>query len=719
MLAEAVRSLERDSRAPMPDDVDATAAGREVTGSMETKIIARATAANAAPELLRSIRRIQASATWLVVAFMVVVALLGAGAARASLGVGAESRVNFFLVLGTLLGAQTIVLVVWLALMLWRPSAMGSMSLGGLVRWLVDLIMRRASRSQVHIAALEGATVVHGSPRIARWTLSTLSHGAWFSFYIGCLVTLLALLSARYYTFVWETTILSEQAYAPMVDAIAEAPRALGFPVPSEAQVASSQWFGNEMPAPEDDRETSRAWSGLLVGSIVVYGTLPRLVLLLLCGWRMRAARKAYRLDLNRTGFALLASRLAPRQQSLGVIDPDSGEPRLDDGALKRATPARPKGPPAIVGIEMDQPSVWPPRVHGASLHDLGILNDRPDRQRAIHELHTSAQEPAALVMACSLTSTPDRGLGSIVAQLRSAVSQPAIVLLTGGQSLRERTDAAALSRRIEDWRSLVVEAGVQPGNVLELDLDHATHTSLAKLAELLRGATGTTGAPQHAAPGRHIERAFAVIIEHVEQWGESPGHREQATLQRDILKLYGSEPSNWSTLLASSKSISEMSVDAAKALRTNADRALQLLPPSVRVRPKWAIAGASAGAVGCIAAAMIAAPAAIGALPIWTAIGGAIAAAASAAMPPRAVDDAHDHHHEATADAVRAAALTSLLLELQGRSEQSISQVLERVLSDPEVDEPGPLDDVERVRDWLALVRHRYDLATAEEASS
>ena len=713
ILAESLCALERDGAAPVEDDALATAAGAQAAGGMEAKIIARAKATAAAGELFSWCRHYAATARWMVAVLLVLMMAIGAGAARAALGVSPEGRVNFFLALGTLLGVQTIALAIWLLLVFMRPSALASFSLGGLARWLVDVVLRRASRSPVQVAALEGAMTVHSSSRVLRWTLSSLSHAGWLAFNVGCVVTLLALLSARQYTFVWETTILSEQAYWPMVEALSTGPEAAGFRVPTEAQVAASQWTGDAATV-ELDEGSRRAWAGLLVGSIVVYGALPRFVLLLFSFWRLRAARRAYRLDLARPGFAILAARLAPQQQSLGVIDADDGGGGAH--ASRAASPsARPAGPPAIVGIEMDRPQrgSWPPQIPGLSLHDLGFLNDRGERQRVTHQLHTAAQEPAALVIACSLTSTPDRGVGSIIGQLRAAISRPAYVVLTGGQALRERGDGDALVRRVEDWRRLAMDAGIAGDNVIEMDLDHATDASLARLATLLQGqrAKATIGP-------RRLEGAFATIVQHAEKWKRTntlPDHRAQTALHQDILRLYGSDVSSWRSLLGSSTSITELGADAARTLTSHASRAVQLLPAPLRIRPKWAIAGASAGAIGCVAAAMLVAPAAIGALPLWSAIGAAIAAALGNIVP--VAKSAEATSQQDIGEAVRAAALSSLLLELQGRSEQMISRVLERVLVSPEIDEPEAIESAAQAGEWLDLVRHHFDLALAQEA--
>lgn len=712
-----MRALERDGAQPVPDDAAATEAGRAASGDMEAKLVARAKASASAAGLRSGLQRFQAAATWLVIALLALAACLGAGAARAALGVGAESRVNFFFALGTLLGVQTIVLAVWFLLMLAKPAALHNFSLGGLMQWAIDRLMRRSSRTPAQLAAMEGAMVAHGSWRIARWSLSTLSHAAWLSFNFGCIATLFVLLSTRQYTFVWETTILSERAYAPLVKAISAGPRAAGFGAPSEEEVAASQWTGS-LPADGASTRAAHAWAALLVGSIVVYGALPRVVMLLLCAWRLSAARRAYRLDVSQPGFSVVAARLAPVRHAIGVIDADDNEAHAHtQSTLTISPPPRPLGSPAIVGVEIERTSHWPPRLDGITLRDLGVLLDRPDRQRVMHELRNAAEEPMTLVIACALTSTPDRGMASILAQLQACVSRPALVVLTAGQSLRERTDAASLERRVADWRACAAAAGIAADRVIELDIDHATHASLSRLREAIEGGTKANGPAE-----RRIERAFATIMQHVERWCERPeqaiDHRAQTSLHRDILRIYGSGETSWRSLLASSDSLKELTTDTASTILRGASHVAQLIPPRWRVKPRWAIAGASAGALSCVAAAMLLAPAAIGAMPLWSAVGGAIAGAVStftgrseSAAPP--IDDTRSGH---IAAAVRAAALTAMLLDLQGRPESAISRVLDRVIAAEDEHDLERNAGVEQVRHWLEHVRHHYDLAVSAE---
>ncbi|MCP3904108.1 MAG: hypothetical protein GY715_10790, partial [Planctomycetes bacterium] len=60
--------------------------------------------------------------------------------------------------------------------------------------------------------------------------------------------------------------------------------------------------------------------------------------------------------------------------------------------------------------------------------------------------------------------------------------------------------------------------------------------------------------------------------------------------------------------------------------------------------------------------------------------------------------------------DAVRAAALLAMLLELQGRDEATITRVLDAAIAD---DDPGPGLDPPA---WLDELRHRFDAQLARE---
>jgi len=732
LLAEALRAFEDDGRRPVNDDAEATAAGRSVEGDTERRIVARAKATSVSGALAHAISRTHGMANLLVFALLLVLMVVGAGAAQAALGAGAEARVNFFHALGTLIGVQTLALALWCLLMIARPRAMRSFSLGAVLNWVLGAVMRRSSRSLQQAAAVQAVSAVHAAPRLARWTLSGLSHAAWLSFNIGSLTMLLFLLSTRSYAFVWETTILSERAYAPLVDAVATVPKLAGFRAPTPEQVAASEWRTEsstniDAQITPMDSSMRHAWSSLLVGSIVMYGALPRALLLCFCIWRLMMAHRHYRLDLAQPGFALLAVRLAPNERRLGVIDPD--DVQHDDRSAGAADPhkVRPSVSPAIVGIELEQSSAWPPRLARIQCADLGVINDRFDRRRIVQQLATAQDEPAVLVIACSITTTPDRGMAAMIAELRGAISRPTLLVLTGGQAMRDRTDVPALQARVADWRSLASAAGIPSDNVLEVDFEHATSTSLAQLAAHIEAAAGSAlprdGVGNQTEPRaqRRIESAFLTIVEHAGRWSGVPSEKQQLALHQDIWRIYGDAPARWRALVRHPADAAALTKNAAASLRVHADGIVSLLPPQLRIRPAWAVAGATAGAMGCLAAAALAAPAVIGALPIWTAIGAVIAASSSAWLHPAGSTARSDAEQgsRSRADAVRAAALAAMLLELQGRGEGLISEVLERTLDGMTIDALEQDSSIASVQTWLDDVRHRFDLALVEVSDS
>ena len=133
-----------------------------------------------------------------------------------------------------------------------------------------------------------------------------------------------------------------------------------------------------------------------------------------------------------------------------------------------------------------------------------------------------------------------------------------------------------------------------------------------------------------------------------------------------------------------------------------------------LRVDARWMACGALAGALGCVAAATLLSPVAIAALPMWTAIGAAVATATKAVKSVDAEPaDGGTTNSAARGNALRAAALFALLLELQGRDEVAITRILDQAIAQ---DDATDVDALDAARRWLDDMRHRLDLALAKE---
>ena len=330
LLAEAVRAFEQDGSRPLRDRT-AEAAGRRAGGDFEHRIVTRARSLDAAEQFADALRRVR-QVTGLVVMLGAVFALVaGAATVRAALGAERAGSVNIYWVIGGVLGVQTLLLVGWLVLsaVSARVPRAGATATGivgagagwlgaatmALARWLV----RRVHRDPHHLAAIESVGGVWARGAIGRWTLGSISHGLWLAFSVGCLVLAVLLLSTKDYTFTWETTILSAESYERLTGWIGYLPGTLGFETPTPEQIEASR-----APVSRDQAAVaSGAWSGLLLGSIVVYGLLPRLLLFLFCLSRRRRAFQRFRLDLARPGHVRLRPILMSDHESISVEGAD------------------------------------------------------------------------------------------------------------------------------------------------------------------------------------------------------------------------------------------------------------------------------------------------------------------------------------------------------------------------------------------------------------
>lgn len=706
VLAEAVR-VHEEGRGAILNEPEADRAGRSAGGGLEPRIVARAGATSVAGGLRQALAQLRGATVAAVIIAAVAAALAGATAARLALGTMAGEPVNFFWVMGSLLGVHTLALLAWIVVIAARPGDAVTGLLGGVALALGRRLNRMLHRGPLHVAAAQAAAGVFAGGPIGRWLVSSISHLLWLAFLVGGLVMVLLLLSTRQYSFAWETTILSAPTYVSLTRVLATLPDLLGFATPDADQVAASRWTGTGIEA----LAAREAWAGLLAGAIVTYGVVPRAAALLIAVAACRRACRRYRLDLRQIGFARLEARVMPVADTIGVVDQAPPAPAEDaaDGAVL-APPIAAEGPVAVLGLEIEPPaSGWPPSVDGVRWLDLGFVDDRTDRRRVVERLTAALPPPRAVVVVCALTATPDRGTAGFVQTLQTQSRLPAILVLTRGHRLRQRDPAASLERRVADWRRLAARAGVPDDRVMELDLDHLTAASGRRLSAALGMADGPV-------PGRRLRQAFALIATHARAWSALARPAQQAELQRDIARLYQGEHAAWRDLLRLPPDLhAELQAPRIDDLRAGAGRMVTLLPERLRRSGRWAAAGGLAGALGCVAAATLVAPVAIASLPAWAGIG----AAAMALLRPDD-RDADARPAEATADdgipvadAVAAAALFALVLELQGRDEAAISRALDRILVE---DTPPAMPTGDAAARWLDTLAARCDAVVAGE---
>ena len=432
-LTEAVR-LREEHTGPL-DDQEANRRARQQGGDLGQRIETRALWLAERDGLRQALEHYKRGARLALLALLVLALVSGAGLAFAALGDG-QRPVNVFWALGSLLGLNLLLLLGWAA-GFFLAGDQGA-SLGRLWLWLSEKLARDARAAHLAPALL----VLLQRQRLTRWLLGALVNGLWLLALGSALVLMLMLLSTRRYGFVWETTLLQPDTFVSLTQALGALPSLFGFSIPDEAIIRTS---GDSLPALDLGRQ---AWAGWLLGVLVVYGILPRLILAALCLWRWRQGRTRLALDLKLPGYSGLREALMPSSERLGVNDEapehlpqiQRGQDDVQhEGAL-------------LVGLELDDQRPWPPALPD-SVSNAGVLDSRESRRRLLDQL--SNFPPARLAIACDPRRSPDRGSLALLAELSRSAAATRIWLMQPppGQAL----DA----ERLGDWHQALEQLGL------------------------------------------------------------------------------------------------------------------------------------------------------------------------------------------------------------------------------------------------------------------
>lgn len=432
-LAEAVRFREQAEGVQADEGLVARLQGSHQ--GVEARIIARAREIGAGWGMDASLSRWVARETlvaWVLGAFAV---LTGFGAALAVLGDGSRP-VNVVWALLGLLGVHLLSLLAWVVAL----GLMGRQS-GGLAGKLWRAVSARLSTGGNAEAIGLARLRLYARAGLERWWLGAASHGFWLMLLFGMLLGLVGGLALRRYGFVWETTILPSSVFETLVPALGWLPSLLGFPVPDGELVRAS---GDVVLA---DEQARRTWSMWLVGCLLTYGLLPRLVLWAFCSWKLAIGRRDVRLYPDDPAFSSLAERLAPPSERMGVSD--AAPSKIE--AAHVVAPHQAGGAPMAVGIELDSTRVpWPPSLPEV-VRDGGVVDSR--EQRANVQAAVEATKPVRLLLVCDPRLSPDRGSLALIARLSAHAGQCA-VWLAGAQ-------AVTGSERLQHWRDALAELGL------------------------------------------------------------------------------------------------------------------------------------------------------------------------------------------------------------------------------------------------------------------
>jgi hypothetical protein len=468
MLTETVRLIEERS-GRRHDDQSATALARAVPGNFADRLVARAAALPMAADIRADIERVTGLIRKLALGILLLATVAGLLAARASI---AQREVDFLLAAATLLALPSLMLVVWAGLMLRGHRSGGSGSLAGhmlrrALAWISPRVLSGQHAGEVSLAGSRALATPFG-----RWLLSALAHAFWTVYLLAAICALTFFFLVAQYDLTWGTTLLTDEQIVSLVRLLAAPPAWLGL-VPEPA----AEWIlgGREGALAPEARAL---WARFLIALVLVYGVLPRLLLLLGCSLLAWLRSTSLPLDTSLPGYLRLGGPLRPGERTItehGSV-PEATVPR------RRRVPSNASGKPVLIGLELVG-SNWPLTIPGIETNTLGRADDRAGRRAILAALDALPTVPPMLLVTCSLLRTPDASHQRFIDQAADHAGTIPVLLLVDGQRLTDRGDR--LASRLADWQSLAERVG---GQALQFDAEAIDAATLARLQRMMKG---------------------------------------------------------------------------------------------------------------------------------------------------------------------------------------------------------------------------------------
>ncbi|KAA0915921.1 DUF2868 domain-containing protein [Psychrobacter sp. ANT_WB68] len=335
--------------------------------------------------------------------------------------------VNFFYVLVCLLGFHTIMLLGWLVMTLINQGKQSS-------NWFASFVSPSyliRGKDDVTKAAVDlyERQLQHSG---MRWYLGRFSHQLWLATLTGMLLAIIFLLIVRQYSFSWESTLLSDQALITLTQVLGWLPSMVGFGVPDSTAIVQSRLVTDAMPL-----SVARQWAGLLVGSLLMYGIVPRAIAWAFCALMFR--RKKMRFDIKQPYYQKILNFWQRH-----VVDADDFNEAPAPIAPK-ATISAGKKLVALLEYPSEQDNWWQLGINDShsAVEDFGILDDRDDMDRLTTYLDS---HPVQVLLGIHSKALPDRGTLRKLDRIAEHAADGLIVQLLSDTNLADdKTDSNPL----------------------------------------------------------------------------------------------------------------------------------------------------------------------------------------------------------------------------------------------------------------------------------
>ena len=338
--------------------------------------------------------------------------------------------VNFFYVLVCLLGFHTLMLVGWLGFTIFNQGKSTS-------NWFANfvspsyLIRGKDDVTQAAVRLYEQQLQHSGM----RWYLGRFSHQLWLATLTGMLFAIIFLLIVRQYSFSWESTLLSDQALITLTHVLGWLPSMVGFSVPDNESIVQSRFVTDALPL-----SIARQWAGLLIGSLLMYGIVPRAIAWSFCALMFRSQKM--RLDIKLPYYQKILNFWQRR-----VVDVDDFT-EVAAPVAPKATVSAGKKLVALLEYPSNIDQWWQAGLSSSStVENFGIVDDRDDVVRLTEYLE---QHPVQVLLGIHSQALPDRGTLRKLDHIATHAKQGLIVQLLNSDTMNveSKTD------RYQQWQT-------------------------------------------------------------------------------------------------------------------------------------------------------------------------------------------------------------------------------------------------------------------------
>lgn len=437
-LTELVRTLETQQHVFATDPLLITEKLQGEDGKPIQKLHRRASRIDSNGELARVLGKIDGRIKGLMVVMSVLWCLSGFLGLFTLLQ---TNVVNFFYVLVCLLGFHTIMLLGWLVMTVINQGKQSS-------NWFANFVSPSyliRGKDDVTKAAVDlyERQLQHSG---MRWYLGRFSHQLWLATLTGMLLAIIFLLIVRQYSFSWESTLLSDQALITLTQLLGWLPSMVGFDVPDSTAIVQSRLVTDAMPL-----AVARQWAGLLVGSLLMYGIVPRAIAWAFCALMFR--RKKMRLDIKQPYYQKILN-FWQRQ----VVDADDFNNEASVPIAPKAQVSAGKKLVALLEYPSEQNHWWQSVLNAdinmdSDIENFGIIDDRDDMARLKKYLD---DHPVQVLLGIHSKALPDRGTLRKLDQIASHAKDGLIVQLLSDSSALELTKQVANNQdvRYQQWQT-------------------------------------------------------------------------------------------------------------------------------------------------------------------------------------------------------------------------------------------------------------------------